>query len=313
MISMKKLALLLILTSILSCTTTKEEPYFEGELTLSESRGLYGSLFKVHTTYTFSENYLKREQKLGGLNSVFNVAAGIVINLEKDSVVVYYTDKLNNKKNKHTTTVSEFISNLKYKQFPNSIPSPVDHTFKLLPDYKFIKKITDSTSIKNFNADYFLYKDASNIFKQEVFSTKDIKVKRQLLDMVFINFPKELNFPLKTSLKTTISDISNDSLVNNKQSKAIDKFLRDVFKTEKKQTDLKKLSKNSWLNLGLKLLKTGVDLNINVSSELSDLTIRKTSVADFSLSFLLSGFEEIDDIDDFFNELPIEGGYDFDD
>ena len=286
-----------------------EEPYFEGEITLSESRGLYGNLFKVHTTYKLSENYIKREQKLGGLNSVFDTYAGIIVDLEKDSIVLYYADKLLGKKNKHTTSVKVYAKNV--KSFPNSLPSPVDNTFNLLSDYSLINQTKDSTEIKGFKSDYTLYNDKSKIFKQEIFDSKDIKTKRELLEIVFHNIPDEINFVLKSDLRTTISNISNDSIINNEQSKAIDLFLRDVFQKSDKKTDLEKLAKNKWIKLGLNILKKGIDLNIHIKTDISKLETRKIISSEFSFPSL--DFIEISDIDDFINDLPSEGGGDFDD
>ena len=101
---------ILICLSFYACEDNKTaevdaaKPFFEGEINLSESRGLYGSLSKVHTTYSISENYLKREQRLGGINSILETYAGMIIDLEKDSVVLYYSDKISGNKNKHTTS-----------------------------------------------------------------------------------------------------------------------------------------------------------------------------------------------------------------
>ena len=283
---------------------------------MSESRGLYGSLFKVHTTYTISENYLKREQKLGGINSVFDNYAGIIVDLKKDSVVLYYSNNLSGRKHKHTTSIQNFKKNPTYQSFPNSLPSPIDKTFNLLPDYQLIKQIADSMEIKGFNCDYTLFKDKSGIFKQEVFDTKEIKVKREILEMVFKDIPTEINFLLTSDLRTTITDISNDSIVSGQQSKAIDVFLRDVFQKEgatqnAKKTDLEKLAKNKWVKLGLKALKKGVDLNIHITTEVSALSKRSPNHAEFS--FPSTDFEEISDIDVFLESLPQEGEIEFDD
>lgn len=285
-------------------------PYFEGIITVSESRGLYGSLFKNYTTYSISENYIKREQKLGGITSVFDIYAGIIIDLKKDRVILYHADKLMGTKNKHTINVKEYKTNTKYKSLPISIPSTVDNTYKTLPDYNIIKQVKDSIILKEFKCDYTIYRDDSKILKQEVFDTKEIKVKRELLQMMFMNIPEETNFPLKSTLRTTVSDISNDSILNGQQTKVIDLFLRDVFQKNKEETDLEKLSKNKWINLGLKTLKKGVDLNINISSDMSEITSRKLSSLD--LPFLSADFKEVSDIDVFINSLPHEGG-DFDD
>lgn len=305
---------LLLLIFFIGCKDEQkktEEPYFEGEITLSESRGLYGSLFKVHTTYTLSENYFKREQKLGGINSVFNTYAGVIVDLEKDSIVFYYVDELLGKKIKHTTSIKDYNTSHKYNTFPNTLPSPIDNTFNLLPDYNLIKQIKNSTEIKGFKSDYTLYKDESKIFKQEIYDSKDIKIKREFLEIVFPNIPDEINFVLKSDLKTTISDINNDSIINSKQSKAIDLFLRDIFQKSDEKTDLEKIANNKWVQFGLNILKKGIDLNINIKTNIAELENRKVVSSEFSFPSL--GFKEIPNIDDFINDLPREGGVDFDD
>lgn len=309
---------LLILASIFlfSCgkenSKSDETPYFEGEIKLSESQGIYGSLFKVHTTYWLSENSLKREQKLGGLNSIVNSYAGILVDLEKDKVVLYYSDRITGKF-KHTTTLKQYKALL--DSFPRQIPSPIDRTFSLLPSYKLIQQKKDSTEIKGFKCDYSLYKDSTEILKQEVFDTKEIKVKRELLEIVFENLPKEINFPLKSELKTTISDVNNDSIISGEQSKEMDKFVRSFFKTDstqpQKKSDLEKLSKNSWLDKGLNLIKKGVDMSIEIVMEVNDFDARKLKPREMSLPS--DDFVEIADFGEFLGSLPQEGSADFDD
>ncbi|WP_298546378.1 hypothetical protein [uncultured Aquimarina sp.] len=296
----------------------KEEdnrPYFEGEIKLSESRGLYGSLTKVHTTYFISENKIKREQRWGGVYAVLDNYAGIIIDLKKDSVVMYYADKLSNTKNKHTLSIKDYKFQLENKEMPSGIPSPVDRTFKLLSEYKLIEQIKDSTIIKEFSCDFTRYHDDTGFLKQDVFDSKEIKVKRELLDMVFLNLPDDINFPLKSDVKTTFSEISNDSIIKGKQTKAIDQLARNILRkkdsTVKKETDLEKLSKNKWLNMGLQILKKGVDLNIHITTDVSDFSVRALSSVDISIP---SGdFSEISDFDEFLNTLPTGGDIDFDD
>ncbi|WP_299442896.1 hypothetical protein [uncultured Aquimarina sp.] len=296
----------------------KEEdnrPYFEGEIKLSESRGLYGSLTKVHTTYFISENIIKREQRWGGVYSVLDNYAGIIIDLKKDSVVMYYADKLSNTKNKHTLSIEAYKTHLKTKIMPKGIPSPVDRTFELLPNYKLINQVKDSTVIKGFKSDFTRYHGDTDFLKQDVFDSKEIKVKRELLEMIFLNLPEEINFPLKSEVKTTFSEISNDSIIKGKQTKAIDQLARNILRkkdsTVKKETDLEKLSKNKWLNMGLQILKKGVDLNIHITTNLSEFTPKV--FADIDMSIPSGDFIEILDFDEFLNTLPTGGGGDFDD
>ncbi|MFD2561465.1 hypothetical protein [Aquimarina rubra] len=289
--------------------------YFEGEIKLSESRGLYGSLTKVHTTYYISENKIKREQEWGGVYSMLENYAGIIIDLKKDRVVMYYADKLSSTRNKHTLSIKDYKTHLKTKVMPKGIPSPVDRTFELLLDYRLINQVKDSTVIKGFKSDFTRYHDDTDFLKQDVFDSKEIKVKRELLEMVFMNLPEEINFPLKSEVKTTFSEISNDSIIKGKQTKAIDQLARNILRkkdsTVKKETDLEKLSKNKWLNMGLKILKKGVDLNIHITADVSDFSVRTLTNIDVSIP---SGdFTEILDFDEFLNTLPTGGSVDFDD
>ena len=294
-------------------TIENNEPYFEGEIKLTESQGIYGSLFKTHTSYFLSENRLKREQKLGGLNSIMNSSAGIIIDLEKDSVILYYSDRINGKF-KHSTTLKNYKSIL--DSVPQQLPSPVDRTFTLLPSYKLIRQKKDSLEIKGFSCDYTFFKDSLEILKQEVFDTKEIKVKRELLEMVFVGLPKDINFPLKSEINTTITEFSNDSIVSGKQTKEFDKFIRNFMRDEnstepEKKTDLDKISENKWVEKGLNILKKGVDLSIRIVMEVSDLNVGKLSEEDISLP---SGdFMEIPDFGDFILSIPQESNYDFDD
>ncbi|WP_299607782.1 hypothetical protein [uncultured Aquimarina sp.] len=301
-----------------SSKTSKVEdtrPYFEGEIKLSEARGLYGALTKVNTTYYISENRIKREQRWGGVYSVLDNYAGIIIDMEKDSVTMYYADKFSKVKNKHTLSIKKYKTYLETKTIPNGIPSPVDHTFELLPEYKLIHHVKDSTVIHGFTSDFSRYHDNSDFLKQDIFDSKEIKVKREFLELIFINLPKEINFPLVSESKLTFSEISNDSIIKGKQTRALDQFARKLLRkkdsTINKESDLEKLASNKWLNLGLKILKKGVDLNIHVTTEVSEFSARE--LLDIDISLPLGDFTNVLEFDDFLEDLPTGGGGDFDD
>lgn len=282
---------------------------FEGEIVLSESRGLYGSLFKVHTSYLISENTIRREERLGGVNDVFNNYAGIIIDLEKDSVTLYYAGSA--KKFRHTLTVEAYQAYVNEKPFPRSTPSPVGNTFSYFSAYTPIRTAKDSVVIEGFSTDYNLYQE--DILQQEVYDAKKLQIKRELLEVVFPNLPANTNFVLKSEFKTILSSVKNDAIVNSEQARLIDELSRGIMfhidSVEREETDLEKLSKNKWVNMGLNLLKKGVDLNLHISSEISKFSDRRIEQVEFSLP---SGkFEEIDDIDVFFNSIP--SGSEFDD
>ncbi len=288
--------------------------YFEGEITLTESRGLYGALFKINTTYTLSENYLKREQRLGGVTSLLGTYAGIIVDLDRDSVCFYHVNKMAGYQKKHTTSIASYRSDPKYQSWPESPPSPVDQTFRLLPDYHFIRHVKDSTEIEDFQVDYSLYRDGSGLLKQEVFDTKEIKVKRQLVEMVFMDIPEEVNFILKSDLLTTLSDIPKDTIVSGETARATDGVLREALEDslqDAQENDLDKLASNKWVHRMIDLLKKGVDLNIQIRTRLSKVTARTTTSREFT--FPGGDFDEVSDFNEFLRSLPSEGGFDFDD
>lgn len=313
-----KLSFLIILYCLLpSCDSTAPKnsdssltaSFFEGEITISESRGLYGRLFKIHTSYWISEDIFRREQRMGGVNSVFNRSAGIVINLNKDSVILYYSDLTN--KIKHVLTVEDYKARLSESMFPLKTPSPIDGTFNFLAEYKAKKMVKDSVNIKGFEADYSLY--IEDIFQQEVFDTKEIKVKRELLEIVFVNLPQETNFPLQSEFKTIISRIKNDSIINSKQVSLLDKISKDIFyeidsTNSKEATDLEELSQNKFLNLGLDVFKKGVDLKIHVEGKITEIIEREIDENEMVLPS--ESFRDVDDFDEFFNLIPSGGEFD---
>ncbi|MBL6445953.1 hypothetical protein JMN32_06515 [Fulvivirga sp. 29W222] len=313
----KPLSLLVLSTLLLSCDPlnrkneeVREVPEgpFEGEIALSESRGLYGSLFKTHTSYLISENTLKREERLGGLNDVFDNYAGIIIDLEKDSVTLYYADIT--EKFKHTLTVKEFKAQMTKGSLPRSTPSPIGNTFSYFSAYTPIHTAEDSVVIEGFNADYNLYRE--DFFQQEIYDCKKLQIKRELLKMVFPNLPANTNFVLKSEFKTILTSVKNDSIVNNDQVRLVDELSRGIMfhidSVEREETNLEKLSKSKWVNMGLNLLKKGIDLNLHISSEISKFSGRGTKPIEFSLP---SGeFKEIDDFDAFCNSIPTGGEFD---
>ena len=322
MINTKQLIVLISLTTIMcSCDffSKKEEAevdidpkkYFEGEINLTETRGIYGILFESNTSFTISKNRMKREQRLGGINKVFDSYAGVIVDLEKDSVTIYYVDLV--KKMFNQSTIKEFKKYLASKSTPNRQLSPLDNTFTYLLPYKAINTVNDSMKVKGFMCDYARYVDEDAIVQQEVFDSKEIKVKRELLELVFPNLPKETNFPLRSDFKTMISSVSNDSLVNNKTVEMVDKLVRallhQVDSTKgNNPTDLDKLADNKWLNMGLDVLKKGIDLKFHISNKTSGFSVGNIGLPLFSLPS--AAFEEVDDIDEFFSSLPAEGDFD---
>jgi len=65
------------------------------------------------------------------------------------------------------------------------------------------------------------------------------------------------------------------------------------------------------MNLGLDILKKGVDLNIHMTSEISELNVRKLTPNEFL--FPSNDYKEISDFDAFLNSFPSNQSGDYDD
>ncbi|WP_103069993.1 hypothetical protein [Aquimarina sediminis] len=152
--------------------------------------------------------------------------------------------------------------------------------------------------------DYNLY--IGDVFQQEIFDSKDIKIKRNLLEMLFYRLPKEINFPLSSEFKSTISSVKNDSIIT-KSAQLKDKISKDLLKnTDTTNTD--KLIKNKWLDLGIKMFKKGVDIALHATLKTESFSERIIELPEFAMP---SGkFKEIEDIDTFFSKLPSGGDFD---
>lgn len=309
---MKNYWLVITLLFLVSCQSKKENkisesddrPYFEGEIELEVTQGLYGELFKQYTTYNISENVIKREQKLSGVNKIFDNYAGIIIDLKKDSVLLYYVSKLENIKNKYALSIKDYKKYLDSNNIAASAPSPFDLTFIGFDNFNFVKQKKDSLKIQNFMCDYALYKYDKGITKHEIFDTKEIKVKRALLEMLFINLPEEINFPLKSDFKTTISDISNDTILNGENAKSLETLTRKLIgkQSPTDSSSVEKISKNKWVNLGIKIFKKAVDMNVHISTNL--VKINKRVLSQNDLSIASNEFLLVDNLELFLNSIP---------
>ncbi len=326
---------------LVGCNFDKEKLPFEGEINIAHSRGLYGPLFKTHTKYIFSKNRVKREEKLGGLNSIYNTHAGIIIDLEKDSVLLYLCELegyegleksikekiekglkenlgLNDtpdfskwvKNVKHKLSIADYQKYLADKPFHHGMPHPIDLSFTYLDKKEYVnpKIVKDSMNIQGFSCDYTQYK--GELFQHKIFDTKEINIDRKILNMLFVNLPKEINFPINYQHTTILTEISNEDIITGKYGKGIDALYRytkaegDTTKMEE-ASDLTSIAKNKFLNLGINLFKKGVDLNLHITGEAGDIVEKpiKGSLTAFSSVPNIDSFEEIDDTKAFFTLL----------
>lgn len=250
-----------LLLMALSCTTGPEEAkrsdYFEGEIELIVSRGILGNIFRTKITYLLSENMLKREERSVN-EKVFSNYAGILIDLQTDSVEMYYV-KSEEEGSRYRLSTQEYLQLLEKHAFERRFPSPVDQTFLHLKHYQFVKQVPDSSMIQEFSADYTLYQDSTSSFEQGVFDSKDIRVQRSLLEMAFVNLQKEVNFPLGYTYHTSVWGI-----IANKDSSTLS-------------------TAEKWAMRALDKMKKGVDQTIQITATCSKLVQRQIKQTEFVL------------------------------
>lgn len=147
-------------------------------------------------------------------------------------------------------------------------------------------------------------------------ATKEIRIKRHLLKMVFMDLPDEIHFLLESNPRTTVSDAGEDSAVSERQTRAMKSFLRglrrdDLSNEGAKETAPRGLLNNRWVSRGLDVLKMGVDLSVHITTTVSGASTKKVPRERARLS--LTDFEEVAKIDDFIESLPREGSGGLDD
>lgn len=288
---------------------SKKTPHFEGEIKFIEFRSFEGKPVPSFIKYHITENMAKREQRLSGAYAPLNETRGIIIDLKKDSVTLYYTSLW--MKKKHTLSIKTYEEEM--WRFVNQVPSPIDFSFTDLHECTLQKEVNDSTTIKDFSANYSLYMDSTALVERAIFDTDDITINRKFLSLFFYKIPDNINFPLKTTYKTNIYDIPNDTLINSKVVSNLDKLtswaLSKVDSTkERRPLDPKKLAKSKLFNWGLNAMKKGIDLALYHSTTLSSLSPHAIGLGEFT--GFLGDFESVDDFDDFVSGFS---GGDFDD
>lgn len=298
------LSLLILPFIIAGCNTLEkneksigeDKVFFEGSITFKEETGLYGKLFTISTSYQVEENCLKREERLTGINKIWNNYAGLIINLDKDKVILYYSDITN--KIKHSLSVKEYL-NIR-DSLAGEIKSPwvVDRTFQHFDPYIRKRYVKDSLVIEGFTTDYSKFTEG--YIKQEVFDTRQIKIKRLLMEMAIPGIPESIHFPLRSDLKTIVGEINNDSITSS---------AKDFYPIQDTENVKMREDKNSFIiNTAINLIKKGIDLNLHSNLELDEIFEGEIPTSVFSLSD--SEFKEISDLDDFLKNFPDAGELD---
>lgn len=285
--------------------------YFEGEVVQKEEVGLYGKLAGLKTTWLFSEHLLKREQTYSGLANLLPAKAGIIVDLLKDSVTMYYTDIEGSFK--YTGSCKDYQTYMKEKGTTRKGLNTVDQTFTVLQNYRSSKHVKDSMEIKGGLCDYYLYKE--NPVKQEVFDAKGLLVKRSLLEMAILNLPSEINFPIRSEVRTLVTEVKNDSILNSAVSQTLKGKIKQLLgtKTEgvKNSKPEPKSNESQYAERGINLIKKGIDAAIHITVELVEIAKRSVTQAEWHLPE--AKYQEFKDPERFFEALPKVSETEFDD
>ena len=169
---------------------------------------------KTEVTFHIDTNSIRREQTHQGGKGLLGDKAGIIVNYDKNQVILYNTYG----GAKWTAyTIEEYKNALALDTFPYaSIVTPYDYTYSFLDDYTAIVEKDNALAIESLQLDYKLYSNLS--IRQENFDTYEIKVRREMIALVFPNMPDNVHFPLLFKISNNIdnANINNETNLSEK-------------------------------------------------------------------------------------------------
>ncbi len=181
--------------------------FFEGEIIMEYEGDI--------VIYLIKENKIKRTKGLGDLlngNKISGETYGLVVDLDLNNVTVY--DDLGSIGKTGTFSLPVYKKYLKETGLALDEEAGCDLTFTYFEEYNSSKYVKDSTQTTQLNLDFNLYKEEDH--EQHVFDTKNLKIQRELLEIVFPRIPKKSNFPIESRLikyytreKIDLKDIGN--------------------------------------------------------------------------------------------------------
>lgn len=317
------LTVFFLCTAIISCTPSgettmnKEQGYFEGEISLVESVNF--AAIALHTHFFISENKIKREQKFPYIPALLNTTVGMIADLEQDSVCLYYNALSSGKK--CTVSIKEYLDFV--ENYDGSLkPSPIDQTFTEFTNYRTVKEVKDSTTMRGFSVDYskHLLGEGDSLdleVVQEVFDTKGLIIKRELLELAFPKIPDFINFPLASNFGIKVDQIENDSIIQNDLVKGVDALVRQLLPVEdtlvkQERTDFEALSDNKLLNVGLDVVKKGLNVASGRHVKVLKITPKRLAPESATMELPQGDYETVIGVSVFFAALFAISG-DFDD
>jgi hypothetical protein len=191
-------------------TEGPKQAWFEGHIVAKQDlSNSVGGLLTETIEYTIGQHQVKRELHQGGLNKLTKKLSGVVVDLNKKSVLLYQSDGTN--KYYYKLSLDEYKAyilgdediekeSIMYPGYGTvflQIPKAPPYTSKNKPNSRKLANLTcDVLEI------YFQYQSfTKNYYKLEVIHCPEIKVNRHLIELTEPNIPKEVTgFPCTYNL-----------------------------------------------------------------------------------------------------------------
>ncbi|WP_298322586.1 hypothetical protein [uncultured Dokdonia sp.] len=220
-------------TPIIELSDTNEP--FVGKIILENIEGNT----KTEVTFHIDVKSIRREQTHQGGNGFLGDKAGIIVNYDKDQVILYNTYG----GAKWTTyTIEGYKNALARDTFPYApIVASYDYTYSFLNDYTAIVAKENALEIESLQLDYKLYSNLS--IRQENFDTDEIKVRREMIALVFPNMPENVHFPLLFKVSKNTGDNGIDNKTNLSEKGWKDKITQVFNELNTKENKVKSIQR----------------------------------------------------------------------
>lgn len=194
---------------------------------------------KTEVTFHIDVKSIRREQTHQGGDGFLGDKAGIIVNYDKDQVILYNTYG----GAKWTTyTIKGYKNALARDTFPYApIVASYDYTYSFLNDYTAIVAKENALEIESLQLDYKLYSNLS--IRQENFDTDEIKVRREMIALVFPNMPENVHFPLLFKVSKNTGDNGFDNKTNLSEKGWKDKITQVFNELNTKENKVKSIQR----------------------------------------------------------------------
>ena len=293
--------------STLIDTLAVDSNAFTGQIKLKRSNGVYGFLFEEHISLEFSENKVKREERLGNkLNKVqyFKEYVGVIIDFKLDEVTLYFSSLGDHYK--HVMSIDDYKEKVLNNNLSPSTPNFFDNTFTPFTTYAIQENVPDSSSMKGFKLDYSY--TGQHLIDQNIMDAKELNVPRRSMELIYGNLPTEINFPMRSETKTIVSDFKEDAVLESPEMQFVNRLIHQTGIKRKllmRILRIKKIRKDKWVKRTLKVLKYGIDFKFNVRTQVDEISPSPLADDDIKLPENIY-FEPIENLYEFLDIVTID-------